>query len=381
MAVGDVPGLSMIVHPTGRKVFSLFYRAEGRPERLKIGEFPTISPAEAKKAARAALHALAVGGNPAAEKRRGKLTNTVSELGLAYIEHAKAMGRRSWPEKERILERYVFPSMGSYKLTELSRAELARLLDRVAKHNGPTMANRVLAEVRAMLNWALGRGEVEFNAAAHLPKPGQERARTRILSAREIGLLWKAAGHLNYPFGPFVRMLLLTGQRVGEVAGMRRSEIDERTSVWTIPAIRAKNGLEHEVPLTALALRVLESCPYLGDAVFTSGRRGDRPINCFSAIKIDIDSEIAKEAPLNHWVFHDLRRTFRTGLAELAIDPHIAERALNHIDGGVRRVYDRHNYRERKREALTRWSEYVESLLDPAESSVIDLNRVSMAGR
>lgn len=374
VAVGDIPGLGLIVHPTGRKVFSLFYRSNGRAERFTIGTFPTVSLAEAKTKARAVLHSVSAGENPAERKRQRRIADTVAELAEVYIERAKALGRRTWREKARILQRYVIPVLGRYKTSEISRRQISDLLDHVARANGPIMANRTFSEIHAMLKWAHGRGEILTNPAASLPKPGEERARTRTLSFEELRIVWRAAERLPYPTGPFAKLLVLTGQRLREVGGMRRSEINSLHSIWTIPGGRTKNKLEHEVLLSPQAVQVLQSCPELGDLLFASAKHKDRPANGFSSMKNAIDEEIAKHGSIPHWTWHDLRRTFRTGLSELGIEPHIAERALSHIDGGVRRVYDRHTYREQKRQAFDRWGALVASLVDSTESEVVHLH-------
>ena len=190
-----------------------------------------------------------------------------------------------------------------------------------------------------------------------------ERSRDRVLTDAELCAVWNASSKMSYPIGHFVKLLILTGQRIREVASLKRSEISEVHNIWTIPAAKTKNQLDQEVPLSPQALSVIASCPKLGDYLLMSGRRAEQPINCFSGAKRDIDVILAEDGPIGHWTWHDLRRTFRTGLSGLGIDPHIAERTLNHIDGGLRRVYDRHDYRELKRNAMERWGNFIETTL------------------
>lgn len=154
------------------------------------------------------------------------------------------------------------------------------------------------------------------------------------------------------------------------------SELDEGESLWTIPAERMKAGLPHEVPLPAPVLSTIGTRPQ-GDEpatyVFSTGRRGDAPISGFNKLKLQLDKHILEARqkadpaakPMAEWRLHDLRRTVRSGLSRLRVPPHVAERVLAHVPGGIQRVYDRHEYRDEKRQALDAWAAYVDALVNP----------------
>jgi integrase len=243
----------------------------------------------------------------------------------------------------------------------------------------------MLSVTRKMFRWAVRQGIISISPVQEIDAPGgRETARERALSDQEMGEFWRATELLGYPYGPLSRLLLVTGQRCSEVAGMRDSEMEDGAKLWTIPRERTKNKLTHEVPLSQLALDILASLPAPADddnppdCLFISGNRGDTPVRQFKDAKAKLDKLIlaarrealrnagedpAKAAPMAHWTLHDLRRTMRTNLSKLRLDPEICERIINHVPAGVRRTYDVHAYREEKREALTAWAVRLQQIL------------------
>jgi integrase len=179
---------------------------------------------------------------------------------------------------------------------------------------------------------------------------------------------------LGYPAAPFVRMLLLSGQRLREVAEMTWAEVNLDTALWTIPPERMKGDAAHEVPLAPAAVEILKSLPrWTGQCVF-SITGGERPITGFSKMKEKIDALMPGVAA---WRFHDLRRTMRTGLGGLPIPANVAELCIGHAQPGLHKVYDRHSYREEKRRALDAWAARLLSIVDPGGAS----NVIPMAAR
>jgi integrase len=185
--------------------------------------------------------------------------------------------------------------------------------------------------------------------------------------------VWRAAEGLGYPFGPLVRLLILTGQRVSEVAEARWSEIDLAGGVWTVPAERSKNGIANVVPLSGPARALIEALPRvgLGGGSFLFTTRGERPVSGFSKAKAAIDSAIAErraeagEAPMAPWRLHDLRRTFATLGGKLRIPRDIRKAVLNHVQSDVTAIYDRYRYADEKSEALATWADFVLTVVAP----------------
>ena len=255
------------------------------------------------------------------------------------------------------------------------------LLDAVVDRSAPTLANRVLATTRRMFNWCLARGIITASPCADIKPPSPENSRDRVLSDEELRLIWRACDVTGWPFGPLVRLLMLTGQRREEVAGMRWSEVDLDRNLWTIPRERAKNNQAHEVPLSSRAVAVLASIPKVdGPAAYLFTTTGRTAVTGFSRAKGRLDAVIIRalqaEAaatgqnptevqPLPRWTFHDLRRTAASGMARLGVNLPVIEKVLNHTSGsfaGVVGVYQRHSFAEEKRAALDAWGQFVENL-------------------
>jgi integrase len=195
-----------------------------------------------------------------------------------------------------------------------------------------------------------------------LRKPGIERSRDRVLTDRELRSFWSATEDLGFPFGPTFQLMALTGQRRGEIAGMRWSQINMDQSVWTIPASVAKNGRAHEVPLSTLAQDIIGALPRFAGADFVFTTTGVSPVSGFGRAKdrLDFTMESAE------WRLHDLRRTVASGMARLGIAPHVIEKVLNHVSGeisGVAAVYNRHGYQAEKAEALEAWAKEIQTIV------------------
>src|SRR5262249_3076043 len=157
----------------------------------------------------------------------------------------------------------------------ITRTDIVSLLDRIVDRGAPIHANRTLAVIRKLFNWAVARGSVGSTPAAGIEAPGDETQRDRVWSEKELRAIWRAASATPYPCGPFFQLLVLTGQRRDEVAGMSWGEIDESRALWTIPRSRAKNDRIHEVPLSPAALDILRSIPRIDNSglVFTTTGR------------------------------------------------------------------------------------------------------------
>jgi hypothetical protein len=222
-----VPGLFLRVTQTGKKSWGLDFRFNGRRERLMLGSYPIVELDDARVAAMDALKAVRDGRNPAAEKRAAKNSklspDTFRAVAELFVDRYAKKNNRSWKETERIFKIYVAPVWKDRPLADIRRPDLINLLDDVEDNNGSVMADAVLAQIRKLFNWSLDRGIIDATPIVRVQrrtKP-KERARRRWLREAEIKTVWAASERLGYPFGPFVQMLLLTGQRRSEVACMR----------------------------------------------------------------------------------------------------------------------------------------------------------------
>ena len=266
-------------------------------------------------------------------------------------------------------------------LDALERPEKAPKRRRGIASNGRAIADRTCAYGRACFAWAMKREMVAANPFLALPKREIGEARERVLDDAELAVIWRAAESTDANvFGSLVRLLILTGQRREEVAGIAWPELSTDQQTWTIPANRTKNGKPHLVPLSAAARDVLSEGPDAAehecDLVFP-GQRGT-PFAGWSKCKNQLD----KESGVRGWRIHDLRRTLATGLQRLGVRLEVTEAVLNHVSGsraGIVGIYQRHEWAAEKRAALDAWAEHVMALVRGRDTAgtVVALHRAA----
>lgn len=367
-----LPGFGLRVSPGGRKTWVAVYRHNNRLRRMTLGVFPHVSLAEARDKAKDALHDAGNGGDPATTKTEERRAETFADLAREYIErHAKH--KRSGDEDIRILlgsphkkrtgKKPHVPLVtrwGSRKAREITRRDVRDLLDEIGAR-APIMANRVLALVRKMFNFAIERDWLTANPCQMVKRVAPERQRDRVLSEDEIRALWKALDSEDAIIAAVFRLRLLTAQRGGEVLGATWDEMDLTSGWWTIPAARSKNGLAHRVPLSPQALKVLKSLRSVtGDSswVFPSPKKEDASIaHAQKAI------ERLVEGSGVDFRGHDLRRTAASLMVGAGVPRLVVSKILNHVETGVTAVYDRHSYDPEKRAAVDFWGKRLEQIV------------------
>jgi len=367
-------GFGFQVTARGARAFVIQYRAGGRSRRMAIDGVLTLD--KARREARALLGVVAKGGDPLGERRRQKAMTENTFKSIAEEFHrreGKGLRTRVW--RERVLERLVFPVIGERPIDSIRRTDIIRLLDTIEDGSGPVMADRTLAIVRRILNWHSGRSD-DFRSPIVRSTPrasAKELARSRILSDDELRVIWAAAEAFPGPFGYFVRFTLLTATRRGEAARARFSEISD--GEWLIPAARYKSGVDHLIPLSAAARGVLATIPRISGSDFIFTVDGRRPLGDFSGLKRRFDAVCG----VGGWRIHDLRRTARSLMSRAGVASDHAERCLGHVIGGVRGVYDRHEFREEKARAFEALAAQVDRILNP-QANVVALARVAVPG-
>jgi len=371
-----LPGLYLIVQSSGRKSWAVRYRSGGRSRKHTLGSYPALDLKVARTLAGKALRAVAEGRDPGREKAQARVSqpDTVEAIARLFVErHCLRNTRpRTAFETQRLLKRHVLPRWRSRLLRDLSRRDVLDLLDRVGDAGTPIVANRVFSAVRKLCNWALERDIIDTSPCAGVKPPSAEQPRDRVLTDEELARVWGAADQLSYPFGALVKLLILTGQRRNEVAGMRWSEING--DLWALPADRAKNAKAHDVPLSRAALDVLASLPRIGeDFVLTVAGAG--PFRGFAKGKSRLNALLP--ADMSHWCLHDLRRTAASGMARLGVNLPTIERLLNHSSGsfaGIVGIYQKYDFGSEKKQAVEVWGRHVLALAHrPRPDNVIDL--------
>jgi integrase len=418
---GLLVGLYLMVQPSGAKSFAVRYRYAGTPRKLTLGAFPAISLETARTLGAKALRAAAEGRDPGAEKQaakgdakrqaaeeiRGK-RDLYENVAREFVErHAVKNNREStWRETARILGLRpspddptvlveiggdVMPAWRGRKIQDITKRDVIALLDGVNDRGSPIMANRVLSAVRKLFNWCMARDVIAASPCGGVAPPAPERSRDRVLPDDELRLVWESADKDGWPFGPLIKLLALTGQRLSEVGGMRWSEIDLENRLWTLPPERVKNGRNgqrHEVPLSDAAIAIIAALPRIKTTKgFVFATRRDAAVSGFSRAKDRLDAAILANVPKDakapeHWTFHDLRRTLASGMARLGIQLPVIEKVLNHTSGsfrGIVGVYQRHSFAEEKRNALAAWASHVATVVSGKQPANVIPMRSSKA--
>ena len=367
-----VPGLRLRIGVSGAKSFVLRKRVAGKYRNITLGRYSERLPlSEARKKARQILSDVEIKADPTASlpkpQKRSAAGHTVNSLWPSYRK-AKAH-LRGTAEIERVFERHILPAFGDRAADEITRSEITRFIDEIAQR-APVMARNVLAQFSSFYSWALPRlDRLPGNPCRDAGRPPKPKPRERVLSDREIGALWHVLEEEGAPFGPAIRLLLLTGQRRNEVFEAERGEFDLERQLWTVPAHRAKNGTAHIVPMAPLVLQIVISLldHDRGDKLIPARGNWDSGPSGFSKAMTRIRANLEQrlDEPLPHWRLHDLRRTMATGLQRLGVRLEVTEAALNHLSGarsGIVGVYQRYNYFEEKRVALAAWAKEVRRL-------------------
>lgn len=351
------PCLHLRVTGRGIKTFSTMLRVHGRLQRRTIGRYPAFSLAEARARTLAMLRDAGDGIDPRQAMPAAKKMPTYAELVEDYTEKHLKPNARSWRNLRANLLHPALRHLRTRSFNTILKADLVEVLDGLVAAGKPQAAVNLLRTLKMLWNWAADRDIIIHNPTERIRPPAKPHERDRVLLDVEIAAIWQASFQLPAPYGQMYRMFLLTGQRRGEVATMRWCEVAD--DLWTIPREKVKKDRSHAVPLTATALATIRSLPCYGADTFVfSTTGGASPSSNFSKVKQEMD----RLCGVSDWTIHDLRRTVRSKLAELGVPREVARKVLNHEDGKVDRIYNRHEYLSEKREALERWEKKVLSL-------------------
>ncbi len=427
-------GLFLVIEPSGTKSWQMRFRVPGgRIGKLTLGRFdfsgrelegdPEIGQPLTVAAARmlaAKVHrdrerGLDVIADNKARKHRQRTeleereANTFGPAARGFInEHAKKRTRR-WFETARLLgldheddELKDIPGglaqrWADKPISDIDDHDIWSVVEEARRTSVPGIKPRrrgvsearpraLLAALSTMFGWLHEKRKIGRNPCTGLARPEAPEARDRVLSKTEIAWLWRACDSIDAspfgqpPFGKIFKLLLLTGQRLREVGGMRRDELDG--SMWSIPKTRTKNRRPHQVPLPPLAQKLIGT-PSNDFAFSTTGKT---PVSGWSRAKKRLDAAMAKiakaeggkDAKIAPWRLHDLRRTTVTGMIELGIAPHVVELIVNHVSGvkaGVAGIYNKAEMMPERKEALERWATHVQGLVSGASAKVVDLKQ------
>ena len=391
----DLTGFGALATKAGSVSYFVEYRLGGRTapnRRVTLGKHGALTPSEARSQAKTKLGEVAKGVDVVQVKRDERLrlaSGTFRDVCKRYLER-EAKPTRHWQEMRRILERDAIPAFGPQSISTITRQQIRGRLDAIVTEPGrkPSAERKLYVALMPVFKWAVERGAVDSNPMTDLTRPKPAPRRKRVLDHDEIRSMWTAADALDWPFGPFYKLLLLTGARREEVAGMRWPELDLHRRLWRLPPAeefqprRTKNGQEHVIDLSPQAVAIIEGLPRIHDG-FVFSTTGRTPISGFGRAKERLDAAMEKhlDKPIRPFRVHDVRRTVASLMGDdLDVDQGVIERCLGHLTGtqsGLMGTYQRQQYREKRKQAMILWGAFVERL---ASGDVPASNVVPFAG-
>jgi len=345
-------GLVLRIHPTGRRAFKVVYSRRGRPRWYHIGD---VGLADARRMAARIKLAVAEGKDPAAERKAERGAGTFAELAERYVEQYAKKNNKSWEHtRDKLVRPHLLPRWGKLDVKSITRADVRAL---VARIEAPVLANMVKAAASAIFSWAVKQEIVTANPCIGVDG-NVTRSRERVLSDSELPRFWSAFDDAGLIRSSALKVILLTGQRPGEVAHMRFEHIKD--GWWEMPGAQdkklgwpgTKNGESHRIWLPEAARAVIAGLG--GDTGFVFG--GRRPVTGLDGAMREICTELRvneKATP------HDLRRTHGTMITRFGFGRDAMNRIQNHREGGIGSVYDRHKYADENKKVMEAVAEHI----------------------
>lgn len=387
----ELRGFAVRVTAQGTKVFHLQYKAAGKVKRLALGEYGPVTVEQARKRAEIARGEVKAGGDPKALQVAGQKAArdatkadafTLRKLASTWRELHLDVNRRPRyaAESERTIH-LALPAWLDRPASAITAEVIREAMDNITRTRGPGAARQAHRLLRAAFEWTKRRGALARNPMGDMAPVTKGRDRDRALTDAELAAVWNAAGKLGHPYGPFIRLLMLTLQRREDVAGMTWAEVSPDLTTWTQPASRTKNGRPHIVHLAPAARAILRAAPRFEGCALVFTNSGRTALSGFSPAKARLDRQVPqdraergeKPTELAPWRFHDLRRTGVTTMARLGIPSDVADRILNHAasasKSGVKAVYQMHEFTRERERALTRWASHVLSVASAGEGA------------
>lgn len=369
-------GFGIRVSKGGKRSFFVnYYNAAGKERRVTIGEWGKAPKLTAKAARSQAekIRANAKDADPLAKKAISRTTPTVDELVNEYMAKWAEGNLKSFNQNTKpLLTKYII-GRWQVKADKLTGRDVVLLLDEIRGRGKMVQANRVLGVLRRVYNWGIEQYIVDANPTARI-KATKETSRDRVLSLSEIKTVWEVLGkkhqHVLESTNVALRLILITGQRPGEVAAMRWTDIED--GWWTITD--TKNGSTHRAPLSPLALSLIEPMRgnKQGEYVFPTPRgKGHIEAHALSRASRRIDWGI------EHFTPHDLRRTMATNLGRIGFNRLVQDKILNHKDNSVGGIYDRYTYDDEKMDAVCRWADEIQRIVEGETTKVVSINKAS----
>jgi integrase len=376
----DLKGFGLRLHVDANqkllRSFVMQYRFGNRQRKINLGDAAKITVKQARDMAKERFAKIALGTDPAAEKEEQRRASTVLRFDHAVSQYLDQQEKALRPASFKNCKLYLtgkqyFGALHTMPVNEITRSHVSTAIDKIAGRGTMVTASRCRAWLSGFFVWCLERGHAESNPVIDSATVKASPARDRVLSDAELRKVWNACG--DDDFGKIVRLLILTGCRRGEIGGLSWSEIDLDGGTLTIPDSRTKNKRAHTLPITPAMRAIIESVPRRVDRECLFGERAAVGFTGWKD-KGEFDSGV------QGWTLHDIRRSVATGMANLDVDPHIVEAALNHASGhkaGVAGTYNRAKYVPQIARAFALWADHVRSVVAEQPRKVVSFKQTA----
>ena len=360
-------GFGIRVSPKGTKTWIYRFNFDDKSQRESLGVYPQMTLSEAHTAHARSIELKNKGINPANKraviKQEEIKANTISELIEDYLVSIQGELKSEY-EIRRTLKKEVIPKWGALKAKSIETGDVISLVEGISKRGAPIQANRTRARISRLFNWAISRRRLKYNPCVGMEKIKKEVSRNRVLSAEEIQLFWNGLDKCDFTktVELVLKLQLFTCQRKGEIVAAERSEIDLEEKMWTMPAHKTKNGELHRVPLSDLAIDLINESLSLRDKskwLFPSPAFSTKDEHIHASSINHALRDNLKSLGIENVRPHDLRRTGGTFLSQLGVSRLTLKKVLNHVEKDVTSIYDRYGYDAEKKYALELWSNHL----------------------
>ncbi len=367
-------GFGITLFPSGKISFIYIYHFGRRKRRMTLGSYPNMTLAEAKNKHREALAILEKEKDPAEEVKKEKFetqnASAIAGLIEEYINIWAKPRKRSWEEDQRILYKDIRSIWGKRKVIDITKRDVVLLLESITKRGAPIAANRTLACIRRMFNFAIERDIATANPCATVKAPAKENRRERFLSSDEINTLWHKLqdAPMSESTKLALKLQLTTAQRKGEIISAEWKDICLISRIWTIPAEKAKNGKSHRVTLSDLAISLINEIKQISETsrwLFPAAQTVKEDTHMTGEA---VDHALRRSrnvfSTIENFSPHTLRATAATHMASMRISSEIISRILNHAKRGItEQHYNKYDYDDEKRNALEKWAFRLEEII------------------
>ncbi len=364
--LADRDGLSVRITPTGTITWQYRFRKEGKAARLSLGRYPDVKLAEARMLVPELRNALANGIDPRVhwQQRTHRIGATVRYCCEQFmLIRASSLKPGTQATYRSAFNAHLYAAFENRKVESIMLGEWIDFFDGIAAKSKVT-AGAVLKQLKTVLNWCVRRQMIHSLEVLQLRVSDIGEASTvgsRVLTIVECGKIWRELdkSRATPTVINAIKCCMLTGARISELLKAKRSDFDLESMLWTVPVVNSKTNLPIRRPISPALLDILQQQwrLYRSQWCFPAPNDYSMPLGVASVNKFT--RYVRARVDIPHWRLHDFRRTLSTRLSEYGVLPHVTEKMLGHVLGGVMAVYNKHDWLDEQAKAYALWTEKV----------------------